>query len=63
MRDALICVYNGKSSEVGLIICLVNRIIVIGSLLGLMTCVAIGSDLSNGVRYGSHLMEQDLNLI
>lgn len=47
MRDALICVCNDKSLEVGLIICLFGRIIVMGTLLGLMICVAIGYGLSN----------------
>ena len=52
------------SLEVGLIIRLFGRIrtIVIGTLLGLMTCVTIGSGLSNGAREGFPLIEQDFDL-
>jgi hypothetical protein len=56
-RDTLIYGYNSKSLGVDLIICLIGRIIVVGSPLGHMTCLNIGSWLYNDSSYVFHLVE------
>lgn len=46
-----------------LILCLFDSVIVVGSPLKSITCLAIGSWTNNGARYGLHLVEWDLNPI
>lgn len=63
MKDSLTYEYNDKSLSVGLILCLLRGIMVVGSPLGLMTSLVRGSWAGNSVRYGFHLVQRDLNPI
>lgn len=61
--NGLVLGYNDKSSELSLELCPLSRIIVVSSLLGPITHLAILSGPHNSFRYGFQLVMQTLDLI
>lgn len=63
LKDSLIYECNDKSLSVGLVLCLLRGIMVVGSPLGFMTCLVRGSWAGDSVGHGLHLVQRDLNPI